>query len=52
MSPLAGGLLVATAPLHGLVDVVEVVNNISGNAEPGVLINAGLLGIGLRGAME
>ncbi len=49
--PLIAGVVVATEPLHGLTGVVQVINNVTGGVAPAVLINAGLGGIGLRGAM-
>lgn len=52
VTPLIAGLVVASEPLHGLADVVATVNNMTGHLSPAVLINAGLAGIGLRGAVE
>lgn len=50
--PLLGGLIVATGPLHGLAPLVDTINNISGDMSAAVLINIGLGGIGLRGALD
>lgn len=49
--PLIAGVFVATEPLHGLTDAVLSVRNATGMSAP-VLINAGLVGIGLRGAVS
>lgn len=49
--PILAGVTVATEPLHGLTDVVTTVNNMTGSASPAILINAGLAGIGIRGAL-
>jgi len=50
--PLSAGLTVATLPLHGQVDIVDTVNNVTGNMSSAALINAGALAIGLRGAIK
>lgn len=50
--PILAGLFVAAEPLHGLTMGIEVINNATDNMSPFVLINAGLAGIGLRGAIE
>lgn len=52
MYPLAMGLFIATEPLHGLTSYVEAVGNITGNVGAYALINAGVAGIGLRGAIK
>lgn len=49
--PVIAGIIVATADLHGQVALVAVVNSLTGGAEPAILINAGLAGIGLRAAL-
>lgn len=49
--PLACGVFVATEPLHGLSAAVASVKNATGMSAP-VLINIGLAGIGLRGAVK
>jgi len=41
----------ASEPLHGLTGVADSLYNATGATAP-VLINAGLVGIGVRGAME
>ncbi|WP_372675357.1 hypothetical protein [Aquicoccus sp.] len=52
VTPLAGGLFMAFDPVHGLVEMSQVVRNISGGASAAVLINIGLAGIGIRGALR
>ena len=49
--PLLLGVVVATEPLHGLTAIVATVNALTGNVAPAVMINAGLLGIGIRRAV-
>lgn len=49
--PIAAGIIVATADLHGQLALVAVVDSLTGGAEPAILINAGLAGIGLRAAL-
>jgi hypothetical protein len=49
--PLACGLFMAFEPVHGLADLTEAIRNATGLTAP-VLINLGLAGIGLRGAVE
>jgi len=48
---LAAGVFIATVPLHGLADLVAVVNNMTMGMSAPVLINAGLFGIGMRAAV-
>lgn len=48
----AAGMLVASEPLHGMTPLVQSIDNVTGGVAPALLINAGLVGIGLRGAME
>lgn len=50
--PLLAGLLLATEPLHGLSVWVDTINNLTGHLAPSVMINAGLIGIGMRAAIE
>lgn len=50
--PLIAGLFMAGEPVHHLAQYVSVVKALFGGAEPAVLINAGLIGIGLRGAIK
>lgn len=52
LAPLIGGLIVATGPLHGYAHLVDTINNLSGDMSAAVLINIGLGGIGLRGALN
>ena len=49
--PLILGLFMAFEPLHGWSDLVQAARNATGATAP-VLINAGLAGIGLRGAVK
>lgn len=51
VTPLACGLFMAFEPVHGLVDLAESIRLATGLTAP-VLINMGLAGIGLRGAMR
>jgi len=48
--PLFCGLFIAFEPVHGLVEVAAGIRNATGLSAP-ALINAGLAGIGLRGAI-
>lgn len=50
--PLVAGLVVAFEPIHGLVGIVQTINSVTGHVSPAVMINAGLIGIGVRGAMK
>jgi len=50
--PLVCGVLVASEPLHGLGALVQTINAMTGNVAPALLINAGLAGIGIRGALD
>jgi len=52
VTPLIAGLFMAFEPVHGLSGMVDVVRNASGGATAAVLINAGIAGIGLRGALK
>jgi len=49
--PLLAGLILATEPLHGWVEIGQTLRNFSGDVPPAMLINGGLLGIGIRGAL-
>lgn len=49
--PLALGLFMAFEPVHGMTDLVQAARNATGMTAP-VLINMGLAGIGLRGAIK
>ena len=49
--PLIAGLFLATESIHGLSSLVEAVNEMTGYTSAAVLINAGLAGIGIRGAL-
>lgn len=48
--PLCLGVFMATEPMHHMADAVLAVRNATGMTAP-ILINAGLAGIGLRGAV-
>ena len=50
--PLISGIVVASEPLHGLSAIVQTIDSATGNVAPAVLINAGLVAIGARGAMK
>lgn len=50
-TPIALGVFVATEPLHGMTTAIEVIGNMTDHASPYFLINAGLAGIGIRGAL-
>ncbi|MCU9849751.1 hypothetical protein OEZ60_17270 [Defluviimonas sp. WL0024] len=50
--PLLAGLFIAFEPVHHLADWAKAVSLTFGSASPYLLINAGLVGIGLRGAMR
>lgn len=49
-APLCAGVFMATEPIHGLTGVVVSIKNGTGMTAP-VLINMGIAGIGLRGAI-
>lgn len=49
--PLVAGVVVGSEPVHGLGSVVATINNMTGDMSAAVLINLGLAGIGLRGAL-
>ncbi len=49
--PLLCGLFMAFEPVHGMTDLAEAIKNATGMSAP-VLINLGLAGIGLRGAIK
>ncbi len=49
--PLVAGIILATEPLHGWLEMAQALRNITGDVSPAVLINVGLGGIGLRGAI-
>lgn len=51
VSPLLMGLFIASEPLHGMASAVLSIKNATGMTAP-VLINAGLVGIGIRGAIK
>lgn len=51
VAPAVAGLIVASEPLHGFSAIVQTINSVTGHTPPALLINAGLAGIGLRGAL-
>ena len=52
-APLFGGVTIAlAAAFPGLQPVAAVIDAMSGDMPAPVLINMGLIGIGLRGAMQ
>jgi hypothetical protein len=50
--PLVGGLILATEPLHGWLQLVATIDNMTGGLPAAILINAGMVAIGFRGALE
>jgi hypothetical protein len=48
---IAGVILALSAEVPQLATIASVINAATGGLEPAVLINAGLIGIGLRGAV-
>ncbi len=50
--PILAGLFIASEPVHHLADWAKAVSMIFGGTSPYLLINAGLVGIGLRGAVR
>ena len=51
MLPIAAGVFIASEPLHGLTDWAMVVSSLFDDVSPAVLINMGLAGVGIRGAL-
>ena len=51
VAPIIAGLIIASEPLHGASSIVQTINSATGDISPAVLINSGLIGIGLRGAI-
>ncbi|MCT4608647.1 MAG: hypothetical protein N4A70_05520 [Pelagimonas sp.] len=52
VAPLVAGCVLATEPLHGWGNIAQTLRNFAGDVPPAVMINAGLAGIGIRGAMS
>lgn len=50
--PLVAGVIVATAPLHGWTAGVDAIRNVTGGIPAAAMINGGLAGIGIRGALK
>lgn len=51
VTPLLMGVVIATEQLHGMTPVVLFLNSLTDNVGAYALINAGLAGIGIRGAL-
>lgn len=51
MVPLLAGVAVATEPLHGLSAMIMTINSMT-DYSAAELIQLGLLGIGVRGALD
>ena len=49
--PILIGLIVATGDLHGMTDLTMALQAMTGDVPPAILINGGLVGIGLRAAV-
>ncbi|MCF6432652.1 hypothetical protein [Leisingera sp. MMG026] len=49
--PVLIGCAIASEPMHGLAALAETLRALSGDVPPAMLINAGLAGIGFRGAV-
>ena len=52
VAPLVAGLVLATEPLHEWAALADTTRNLVGDVSPSLLINAGLAGIGIRGALR
>lgn len=50
--PILAGLFIAFEPVHHLADWARAISRAFGDASPYLLINAGLVGVGLRGAVR
>ena len=50
--PFLAGIFIAFEPVHHLTDWSKAVSLTFGSTSPYILINAGLVGIGLRGAIR
>ena len=50
-APLSLGTFIAFTPVHGLADWASSIDAITGGIGPYGLINAGLVGIGIRAAL-
>ena len=50
--PLGAGVFIAFEPVHHLSDWSRSLSTAFGGTSPYLLINAGLVGIGLRGAVK
>lgn len=51
-TPLASGVFLAFEPVHQMSEYTASVSAMFGDVSPAVLINMGLAGIGLRGAIN
>ncbi len=53
LAPLLGGVIVALSEAFpALAPARAVIDALTGDMQPAVLVNAGLVGIGLRGAVQ
>ncbi|MCA0272756.1 MAG: hypothetical protein LCH69_11920 [Proteobacteria bacterium] len=50
--PLGAGVFIAFEPVHHFTDWSKALSLAFGGTSPYLLINAGLIGIGLRGAIK
>ena len=51
ISPLAAGVFMAAEPVHGMTPIVQSIENAT-EMTPYMLINLGIAGVGLRGAIK
>lgn len=49
--PLSGGVFLATDQFHGMTSLVSVIDELRGDMSAAQMIQLGLLGIGIRGAI-
>lgn len=49
---IAAGVFIAFEPVHQMTEFATAVQTLYGGASPMVLVNAGIVGVGLRGAMS
>ena len=52
VAPLLAGVFMAFAPVHGMTALTESLREVFSGASAGALINIGLAGIGIRGAVK
>lgn len=51
-APLAMGVFLGFEPIHGMTDWADAIRNMTGGVQPYLLINSGMAGIGIRGAIQ